>query len=62
MEDPALLTLPRSEAAGIVPVTGGLSNDCRESSGSIGSDGRSSGCSRCRVPKLRGLSPRPGAE
>ncbi|MGV2339684.1 MAG UNVERIFIED_CONTAM: hypothetical protein LVR18_38695 [Planctomycetaceae bacterium] len=35
------------------------SNDCCESSGSIGSDEGSSRRSRCRTPKLRGLSPRP---
>ncbi|MGV2337057.1 MAG UNVERIFIED_CONTAM: hypothetical protein LVR18_24200 [Planctomycetaceae bacterium] len=41
MNDPSPPTLPLPEAAGIVPATGSLSNDCCESSGSIGSDERS---------------------
>jgi hypothetical protein len=40
MKDPVLLTLLGSEAAGIVPATGALSNGWCESSGSIGSDER----------------------
>ncbi|MGV2339685.1 MAG UNVERIFIED_CONTAM: hypothetical protein LVR18_38700 [Planctomycetaceae bacterium] len=40
-KDPSPLTRPTPEAAGIVPATGSLSNDCCESSGPIGSDERS---------------------
>jgi hypothetical protein len=37
MNDPAPPTLPLPEAAGIVPATGAMRNDCCESSGSSGS-------------------------
>ncbi|MGV2342038.1 MAG UNVERIFIED_CONTAM: hypothetical protein LVR18_51435 [Planctomycetaceae bacterium] len=59
MKDPAWLRLPPPQLRGLSPRLGSLSNDCCESSGSIGSDERSS-VAQAATPAVAGIVPATG--